>query len=212
MPSEFDPKFDPKKDLLKEKNLWQIYMGCRKLPRNKFNTIGIILTFLLLLAYTIFSPNPVNILATQVRDWADIGINFASSILGFLLAGFTISATVTKPNLLVAMSRIKHESCGLSYLKYNYFSLIEVFIYYLVFVAVCLAVKIFGAPNGLLSNILVYLPDQLAWVKHLIVALGLIFIGTGFFYLILILKSFIFNVYHFVMTGVRWEMENIDNE
>jgi hypothetical protein len=204
---EMSDQIDPKKDLLKEKNLWQIYKGCRKLPRNKWNKEGVFIVFSLLFVYAFFSPNSVSTLASQVREWADLGIGFASSILGFLLAGFTISATVTKPDLLVAMSRKLHEPSGLSYLKYNYFALIEVFIVYLVFVGLCVGVKIFGAPNGPVSNVLFYLPFQLEWLKRFFVIVGVVSVGTGFFGLIIILQSFIFNIYHFVMTGIRWELE-----
>ena len=118
--------------LLKEKNLWQIYRASWQISDSKFNWFVGIASLVFFTAYAVLAPD-VNGMHAMLLKLAEIGFNAAVSILGFLIAGFTIFGSLAKPELLLTMLRFTEKKSGLSYLKYNFFTLIRTFIYFLVF-------------------------------------------------------------------------------
>jgi hypothetical protein len=124
---------DQKKELTKEKNLWQIYLLSRQIPSSKFNRISLILGMVLMVIHVSTTNQETHEMAERVLKWSELGFGFALSTLGFLIAGFTVFATLSKPSLLLEMACQQHDESKLSYLKYNIFIFFRVFIYYLVF-------------------------------------------------------------------------------
>ena len=204
-------------NLANEKDLWDIYKQSRKLPEGrlsrKVTKPASWLVLGMLLAYSIFSDEKVHQLAEKVRNWAELGFNFSIGILGFLIAGFTIFATVTKPSLFIALAKTKHSESGLSYLKYTFYVFMNVFIVYLMFACLCLLIKLFANSNGLISLILNYIfqgfqdPRLIILSKRILVSTGLIVVGSWAFHLIILLQSFIFNIYITIMLSIQWEIE-----
>ncbi len=191
-------------DVLKEKTLWQIFRASQSIPDSPFNWVAGLCTFAIFFIYSILEKDTLRIHAVLMQI-AELGVSASVSILGFLIAGFTIFSTLAKPELVVLMARTKH-SCGLSYLKYNHFTFVRAFIYYLAFLGFALVVQIFGTIGGPFSAFTRLLPDPedlLYWGNRAMLTLGAAF----FTFVILQLKSFVFNVYHVVMTGVRFELE-----
>jgi hypothetical protein len=81
--------------LLKEKNLLDIYQSSRgRLSINRFNIILTWFVFSLLVVYVSTTPENPTLIAEKVRKLVELGFSFSSGILGFLIAGFTIFATV----------------------------------------------------------------------------------------------------------------------
>jgi len=200
--TEFDPA-----ELTKERNLLDIYRQSRKITSSGFNQVASAIVLCLLLTYVLASSN-VHVIARNVRELADLGFNFTVGILGFLLAGFTIFATVSKTKLLKTMAVTQHKESGLSYLKYSFFAFMKVFIVYLAFATLCLLIKIIGGPEGPVTLLITWMPSGVRTLKRVVASISLIVVGTWFFFLLMVLKSFIFNVYHIVMTAIRWEFEN----
>lgn len=202
------PNFDPK-DLTKEKKLWDIYIASKRIPFSRFNAITTTFVFILLLANSWFTTQPVYKTIELVRELSNTGLAVALSTLGFLLAGFTIFATVTQPNLSLKMAEITHSDSGLSYLKHNYFVFVRVFIYYLLFSIFCLLIIMFGHEGGLVPLLASYspYPEQ---VKFAVVKASYVLLFTGYYFLVMQLKSFIFNIYHSVMTSLRWKAEGYE--
>jgi hypothetical protein len=189
---EFNPS-----EITKEIGLLDVYKASRSnLPRNRINDFSTLIVFSGLLTYSFASHESNFILAEKVRKWSELGFSFSSGILGFLIAGFTIFATVS-------------DKSGLSYLKYNFFSLMYVFIAYLGFAMLCLLVILFGSNSGLVSIMVNLLLNSiyLLTIKRCLICTGIVVLGTWFFYSIMLLQSFIFNIYHIVMTAIRWEFE-----
>lgn len=197
-------------DLTKEKRLWQIRLQARKIPSSMFNQLIVFLTSLTLTMYAFSSPITTRSLSNQTREIAEIGFNFSASILGFLIAGFTVVATVPRQSMFHKMAEIIHDGSGLNYLKYNFFSFMRVFIDYLLFCFLCIAIRIFAFPNGPLSDLLDYLPGN-EMAKRNVARIGFIILSSSMVYVLLLLKSFVFNIYHIVMTGLRWSIEE-ENE
>jgi hypothetical protein len=201
--SDFDPA-----EITREKSLWDVYKLCRKLPRRRSRAALELSSVALLVAYVLLSNESSSALAERVRSWATVGFGFSVAILGFLLAGFTIFATMTRTDLAVEMAKQKEDETGLSYLKYNFAAFLDVFIKYLAFVGIYLAIVLFGPPGGLASILLNYLPSGGEIEKRILAAAGVVAVGYFLVHMLVALWAFVFNVYHVVMTAIRWEAES----
>lgn len=198
-------------DLTKEKSLWDIYSASRRIHSGKFNKMATSIVFGLLFLQCWISEQSVSSTIDVVRKVADIGLVAALSTLGLLLAGFTIFATISQPSLLLRMSEETHPDSGLSWLKHNFFIFVRVLIYYMFFSVFYLFIIMFGHKDGLIGTLISYSPHPTE-LKFFIAKSSYVAFFTGFFFLLLQLKSFIFNVYHAVMTALRWKAEGYDNE
>lgn len=201
---------DAKNDILREKSLWDAYRQSRLIPSNSwFNAVTTIICVVLLAVFLYFDCTEPDALAKRLAKFALDGITFASTILGFLVAGFTVFATITKPELFVFMAIRKHSKTNLSWLKYNFFRFIDVFIAYLIFGGYCLLVRVLYEEDS--GNVVFWLASfsaEPSAVKADITKILYLLLMGLFVQVLLLLKSFIFNVYHVVMTAIRWELEN----
>lgn len=202
-------------ELTEEIGLLDIYKVSRsKLPRSRINDFSTLAIFTMLIIYAFFSNETSSSLLEKVRKWSEIGFSFSAGILGFLIAGFTIFATVSDKSLFVEMSKIVDKKSGLSYLKYNFFTLMYVFIAYVGFAVLCLLIQLLCGSSGFLSILVrwVSLDNNFLISKRILSGVGIVVVGTYFFYVLIILQSFIFNIYHIVMTSIRWEIEKNNNK
>lgn len=192
------------KSLTEEKSLWAVYIKARRIPFNYFNFWSTILvTVLIALQYCLLDIS-IDDKLKVVRDFASMAMGIVVSVLGFILAGFTIFATISQPEMFVAMSKHRHESSGLSYLKNNFFIFMRVFIYYLIYTIFCLSILVFGIKGGLIHVLSSFSPIS-SEINEWLVGAAYIILHAGLFFLFTQLKSFIFNVYHSVMTAIRWK-------
>lgn len=207
----------PGKDLFDEKSLGGIFLkSVLRLSHSLFNTVTTCAVLALLALHALYFDTKLLSLAATVRSMADVGLSFGSSILGFLIAGFTIFATLTKPSLFIMMYKNVHPKSGLNYLKHNFFAFIEVFVVYLVFLGGCLLIKIFGGPDGALLQFLKFVAcrtdSELDTLKEIVIKGAYIVTGTFLYYSLVSLKSFVFNIYHIVITSIVWEMNPPENQ
>ncbi len=197
-------------ELTKEKNLWQIYRASRKIPGSRFNNCVAVVSAIILSFYAFTSTEPQADLVERVLKWSEFGFSSALNILAFLLAGFTVFATITRQDLMIALADHTHEQSGLSYLKYNLFLFYRVFVYLLAFAFFCICIYVFCPKNGAATLIVgKHLSEA---VKQMIVKVGIVLIGSGFVAMLLELQSFVFNIYHVVMTSIRWSAEEFDDQ
>jgi len=196
-------KFDDS-ELTSEKSLWDVYKLSLRIFPSKLHVflICVVMTILGINAFILDSDS--NIILSNVRSWATLGFNFSITTLGFLIAGFTIFATLSKPKMMLAMMDHTNSKTGLPTLKYNFFVFMKVFIAYISISIFYLSVTIFGQPDGFFSNIIELVPNG-DCIKVSIVKVSYILMGGSFIYLLLLLKSFIFNIYAIVMNILRWE-------
>lgn len=203
-------KFNPE-ELTSEKSLWDIHKLSKNLTPSKSQTIMLILlACLLAINVFLFDVEYAQILI-KVRAWALMGFNFSITTLGFLIAGFTIFATLSKPEMMLQMMDHINKESGLPTLKYNFFAFMKVFVAYIGFSILYLTVILLGDSGGLIDNIVSLIPNS-GCIKIVIVKTMYVYIGTSFFYLVLLLKTFVFNIYSIVMNSLRWEYYQPKND
>lgn len=201
-----DEQNEKLKDLLAEKSLWQVYLSSRKIPFSQWN-IGIGVVVAVLLFYScLFAKSPAAI-ADQLLAFATLSFPLAIGQLGFLLAGFSFFATVADKGLFCRMADKTHQKSGLSFIKYNFLVFMRVFVEYLIFTFACLGILLLLTKGlGAREAISQFLGQ---WPKtKLPVAAGAFGLFSGcLVYLLMQLASFIYNIYHVVMTSIRWELQ-----
>lgn len=200
-------------EITKEIGLFSIYKSYRKYgSKSKINICSTFFVLGLLTLYVVITNESSRLLVDIIRDWSRLGLGYSTTILGFLVAGFSIFATVSDKSLFVFMAQAKHKH-GLSYLKYNFFALMYVFSVYLLFSLFCLVLILFGGEFGLFNSLFQLLHTASFYgeffgvLQRILVRLILVLLGTYFFYTLILLQTFIFNIYHIVMTSIRWEAE-----
>lgn len=192
-------------ELLKEKSLLDVYFASRCISVSKLNQAITFISMALLALFAWFSPESTHQFSDRVRAMADYGFSFATSILSFLIAGFTIYLTVTKIDHLILMASLRHEN-GLPWVKHIAFSFLRIMVVYVVYCLACVGVKIFASSAGPLS-ILIDALSAADQVKHCISRIGIIVFGGASIHLILLLQSFIFNIYNTSVTVLCLDIE-----
>lgn len=190
-------------DLLKEKNLWHIYLATWKLKDSKFNWIVGLFVMAVGIFYS-WVEEDTKLIHELLLKMAEFGFNASISLLGFLIAGFTIFASLAKPGLLLTMLKHKHRPSGISYLKYNFFTLIRTFLYLLIFATFQLCVIALGQDSGVIGAFSEYLFNDKLFLSYG-TRLMLICSFTLWAVSMLQLKSFVFNVHHFVFTMIKYD-------
>lgn len=196
--AELDPE-----ELTKERSLFEIFKKSSKLPSSNLNKITNFLVLTLLIVHVALTSENAHDMAERVRLIANLGLNFVVGMLGFLIAGFTIFATITDKKLFKEMAKVDAPFGKISYLKYIFFVFMQVFIYFVTFGIFCLLIILFASSKGFMTLLL----DSIPYLKIYFAKAGFVIIGSSFFFLIMTLKSFIFNIYHTVMITIRWEFE-----
>ncbi|MFJ5296855.1 hypothetical protein ACIQAL_10050 [Pseudomonas sp. NPDC088368] len=199
MNSDLSPKA-----LLEEKSLLEIYKKSRRIPFNSFNFWSTIIVVVMVAIQYCLLDISITEKLKMVREFSVIAVGITTTVLGFLLAGFTIFATISQPDMLVAMSQHREQKSGLSFLKYNFFIFMRVFIYYMAYAVFCVFTLIFAIKGGVIHYLVNISPISHEIIEWL---LGFSYVALygGMYFLLMQLKSFIYNVYHSVMTAIRWK-------
>ncbi len=195
-------------ELLREKNLIDVYRAARVLPVSAINQIISAGVFVALLLYVALTGEGYPVLADKVRSIADYGFGFSTSMLSFLIAGFTIYLSVTKSELLVFLATTRNENSGLPELKHVAFMFMRTMANFMIFCILCVAIKLFGSSSGLISLAVELFATDPAFVKLWLARIALVVVGTGLVHMLMLLQSFVFNIYHTAMLAVVWEQIN----
>ena len=194
-----------------ERSLWEVWTAVRRMPRCVFNRRCLIAAVLAMLPYVILTKQSTQEIAESARSVASDGLGFAAAVLGFLVAGFTIFATLSKPSLLSNMARITDERSGVSYLKSSFYVFFETFGWYLGFAACSVVIAVFGKKGVPISFAASLLPAFAHALMTTVIARSTMFVvGIWLIWLVLELKSFMFNLYHVVVMSIRWTIEYPD--
>ncbi len=196
-------------ELLREKSLWAVYVRSRSIPFSLLNNAAGVIVAIAIGVASCWSASMANV-ADHLSALSVLTFNTSISLLGFLLAGFSFFATVSDKSMFCRMAEVQHKESGLSYLKYNFYVFMRVFFEYSAVAVVSFLLAVILQPDSGTRIVLTRLLDAMlpprVGVCVLSGALGLL--AGSFAYLLLQLKSFIFNVFHVVMTSIRWALED----
>ena len=201
-------------EITSEKNLFQVFRKSLKLPKSTFNILSTASFVVVMILYVSLSERAIELTIKDVYELSILGFNLSSSILGFLIAGLAIFVAVNDLSIFVDMAKINHPS-GLSYLKYNFITLMYVFMVFITLALFCFLIQALGKPYGVVSLLLLFLKKLFEcldtnFIKGVLSKITLVLISGWIFYAILLLKTFIFNIYHLFMAIIRWEIERSD--
>lgn len=191
-----------------EKSLLDVYWKARKIASSRGNRITAVLALVLFLALFCadksYSLGLISLsdMSTIVGQVGEIGFALTTAILGFLIAGFSIFSSITKPEIFAALAKLNHKETGLSRLQFIFFNFLLVFIHYLAFLAFSIAIKVF-LPT-LVSAVDLAVSH---WSLSTLAIWWLAAIGTAtalswLVFLIMLLKSFIWNIYQAVLVVI----------
>lgn len=191
-----------------EKSVYAIFRETFKLKASSSNSVVAIIATIVAILYVCCTSEDETGIISRAHDLAVLGITFSTTLLGFLIAGFTVFATFTNKEMFIRIAFLPDPNTdGLSYLKSFFFVFMNVFIHYVGYLFFSFAVYFFLGKNGIVSEIArSYFWNYDMLVLRLSKLSIVIFMGWTFF-LVMLLKSFVFNTYHVVMTTLRYEYE-----
>lgn len=190
-----------KADLFKEKSLHEVFRASKTLPKSPHNK------FLYALSGIAIAVSVVVWLVTKqvagsaraVITIADIAFDLSVQILGFLIGGFAIFATVTDDRLMIRLAQAPMNGSDLSVFKHVFFNFLSVFYIYIATLSCGIIVKI-GSQLSLLDSSTI-----LQWRHGLtfLTAINcLVFVILAWMVTLATvrLKSFIWNIYQGFIT------------
>lgn len=205
----------PASDITKEKSIFDVLKLALKLPKSRFN-IKVTTAFVSALSiYATYTKRPTEYLILDIREWGELGFGFSGTILGFLIAGLALLAAVDV-RFFYYMSKRQHR-CGMSYLKYTIVSFMYVFIVYLALAFISLCIRIMLVEDGIISLALasfgaLFYCLNVALITEILVRVFYVFFASLLFYSLVLLTTFIFNVYYLMMSNVRWYAEGQEDK
>ena len=143
--------------------------------------------------------------ARVVQQWAALGANIAVAILGFLIAGFSVFATVTRPELFRILAQFRQSNRRISEFKFVFYNFMYIFAHYIFYLSVCLFIAV------------LYVPQSPLWyigqIAHRVqpniingwVAGGGALVVSYSAYCLLLLRSFLWNLYQAILFAIFHE-------
>lgn len=196
-------------DLLAESSLWEVYRLTWKLAFPWRSVVPSVLLTLVVLWVSLSTSIETSVVVSHSRQVVDLGISFVTTILGFLIAGFTVFATITNPRLFVKMAELNSNSSGISWLKATFGIFMHTFAHYTWFLIAAILAKIFTLQGGMLGVAIVMSAGDAQEIKRLLAAIGLSLFSGWIIYLALLLQGFIFNIYHTCMLSISVSGEKL---
>lgn len=141
-------------------------------------------------------------IAKMVGEWATLSANMSVAILGFLIAGFSIFATMTRPSLFRYMARYKSEGRPISDFKFVFYNFLYIFIHYLLLLSMSVLTAIFFIPKSpvwFVADIVYDINPSLVTVSAAAYGAALV---IYIIFSLLLLKSFLWNLYQTLIFAI----------
>jgi hypothetical protein len=143
-----------------------------------------------------------SVTAKIVQSWSVVAAGFASAILGFLIAGFSIFAAMTEKKLFHDLAKIKSNEREISDFKFIFYNFLYVFIHYLAYLFVTLLIVFLfveGSPLWFLMSLANdNYPKTVAFAT---ISSATIFAAYSI-YALLLLRSFIWSMYQALLIAI----------
>jgi hypothetical protein len=190
-------------DLTKENNFWKLYAITRKIPDAKDNVVVFSISYFIFLLISFDGLDKTVEEIMNLKEVLKILLSTSVSVMGFILAGYAIFATLTDKVLQLEMSKHPEPITNLNYLKYSHAIFIRILIDLLLIAFLSL---MFFAYLEMSVN------DDFNLTQSILLSVVEPLIYAFFVLILMLCKSFIYNVYNSIMTSIRWYSENNDSE
>lgn len=193
-------------ELFQDKSLLAVYRHSTSYAENRFDKwvkIGSA-AVLVLLAIDIFVSNGDRY-ATAVKSissWTAIGFNYSVTILGFLVAGFTIFATMTKVEIFIALTVTRHKTENVSHIKFIFYSFIRVFINHIALLFACVIITMMRDASPIYLGLVSSNEPSIISIKKAAVIVIFPILGYLVINAMLQLKTFVWNLYQSVIVAI----------
>ncbi len=208
-----------KVQIFEQKTLWEVYFLSRRvMPRNKFNrncvrfaTVISVAFFVTMMAggQDLYSLSDAG---RFLRALANASFLFSLGILGFLIAGFAIFASVTNAKLFIMLASIPYGDGRINRLQFVFFNFLNVFTIYIALMSVALFTMILLLPESpfvVLGTNVVHLPLGLAKMGTVLaISIFLVWLVVA----LVRLKSFIWSLYQTVLVSIAAEAQRLEQE
>ncbi|WP_102797120.1 hypothetical protein [Bowmanella denitrificans] len=184
-------------DLTEENNFWKLYALTRKIPDSKDNVLIFIVSYIIFFSYNYDGLKIEVDEFDRVKDALKLLLSTLLSIMGFILAGYAIFATLTDKELQHELADHIEPTTKLNYLKYSHCIFIRILVDLLLIAFLSL---LFFAFLEMANGISFEIEVLISIIEPLVYALMVL--------ILMLCKSFIYNVYHSIMTSMRWYSEN----
>lgn len=191
--------------LLDEKSLGDIWRASGRIPRPARNLSFRLGGLAAVACYSFLLPHGDASLVKAARTIIGLAFPAMLGLLGFLLAGLTIFVSGERRDILKVMAHWEDGDSGLSVLKVNLFAFVRPLVELLLISVLLLVAMVIAEPSG--TPVAWVAQDDTGKAPYLASRIG--FVGVTFLTLcgFVAVKSSIRNVYHLIMTSVRWELE-----
>jgi|GEM_PF-3520007 len=205
--SNIDIIDDPRQDLSQEKSFWEAIRASIGTVGNKADALFCVCIFVVantLLVWACLAGNLAHpaVIAEIISKWSLITVGYSASVFGFLIAGFSIFATLTKPELFHALARIKQKGRKISEFKFIFYNYLYIFALFLLYITTSLATYMlsqFGSPAWYFAKIIHQRnPELISFFS----GFTLITLCSFTLYTILLLKSFLWTLYQTIITAI----------
>lgn len=198
--------FDWQKEIFGERSFSDLYrrasiVSSSKLNRNcAISAANFFAAVIALSVYFKLDLISVESVKASLDHLNESGIGFSVSILGFLVAGFSIFSTITKPELFIALAKIRYrKNINFNNFQFIFYNFMYVFYNYVTFLLVCFIFDfLFGGKSPFvgIQDIISEFSNEI-----FIILYGGIFclIFGWLVYLVMLLRSFIWNMYQAVI-------------
>jgi hypothetical protein len=146
----------------------------------------------------------------ELVTYIDSFINWGLSLVGFILAGYSIFASLTDKDLQLELALHVEEVSKLNFLKYSHCLFIKILFDLLILIFCAFIIKV-TIDKEILDSLINQVGMKESLLIYLLVLLKTIFYST-FVLLLLLSKSFVYNIYHIIMISVRWYGKNKKSE
>lgn len=102
-----------------EMHMKGVYHGLRKIPDSLTSIIMTLGALIISVAYTIVINPTSGELKSVIISITSNGMNYSVTMLGFVLAGFTIFLSVTNKSFFIKLATLKHSKLRINYLKFT---------------------------------------------------------------------------------------------
>lgn len=199
--------------LFEEKTFSSVYFKARKVCSSRVNFGTSLATFVVLAAYLASnhflqmawaSPSAI---ITTIRAIGDVSLTVTTQLLGFLIAGFAIFASITKPEIFVLLAKLPHTKGDITRLQFIFFNFLFVFIHFILLLSLSVFLKVALPSGGPFSGVLQFISASSPNALSIAAATLLCCMAAWLVFTLMLLKSFIWNMYQSILFAIAADAE-----